>query len=227
VSVNCRRHRSPREDPRAEGADLPDDRALRVAVIVIGHIMWLSGAALRILRGHRAHSIRSQAPLLVQYYPPLVWIPLLVSVLVPHERLELDDAFQLGGVALALASALLAAWAMWGLGRSYGIRCDLFAGHHLRTDGPFRLIRHPMYLGVIGYHVGASLALEDPALLLATALLVLPYTALRIAAEEDTLRQGFGEGYRRYAERVPQLLPWPRPSPGGASAPRPEGRSAL
>ena len=42
-------------------------------------------------------------------------------------------SLRLAGLALAVASAVFAAWAMWSLGKSYGIRMDLFDGHRLVT----------------------------------------------------------------------------------------------
>ena len=83
---------------------------------------------------------------------------------------------------------------------------DLFEGHHLRTGGAYRLGRHPMYLGILGYHVGASLALESLFLLGATLLVVLPFTVIRIVAEERVLAVGFGDAFERYCVRTPALL---------------------
>jgi len=97
---------------------------------------------------------------------------------------------------------------MWSLGRSYGIRMDVFEDHQLKTDGPYALVRHPMYLGIVLFHLGASLTLQSPLLLAATALFVVPFTQIRIRAEEKVLQDAFGERYLRYAERVPRLVPF-------------------
>lgn len=187
-----------------------DDRAVRIAIIVIGHVMWLSTAALRVLRGQRGHRLRAEVPWLIRYYPPLVWIPFLAPTLFVRTEHEVADELQLAGVAGALAGALFATWGMWSLGRAYGIGVDLFAGHRLKTDGPFAIVRHLMYLGILVYNIGASLALQSVLLLALTALAVLPYTAARIVYEERVLREGFGEAYAVYARRVPALLPLPR-----------------
>ena len=187
-----------------------DDRALRVAIIVIGHGIWLSTAALRVLRGQRAHGLRADVPWLVRYYPPLVWIPFLVPTLLVRTEHEIADELQAVGVAVALAGSAFAAWGMWSLGRAYGIGVDLFEGHRLKTDGPFAVVRHPMYLGILVYHLGAALALQSVLLLALTALVVLPYTAARIAYEDRVLREGFGEAYLAYARRTPALLPLSR-----------------
>ncbi len=184
-----------------------DDRSLRIAVLVAAHLIFLSAGALRILRGQRAHLLVADAPWWIQYYPPLVWLPFVVAYVQPL-AIDLNQTLRLVGLAVAVTSAAFAAWAMWSLGRSYGIRMDVFEGHSLKTDGPYALVRHPMYLGIVLFHVGASLAMESPLLLVATALFVAPFTALRISAEENVLKDAFGERYLRYAEHVPALIPF-------------------
>jgi protein-S-isoprenylcysteine O-methyltransferase Ste14 len=184
-----------------------DDRSLRIAVLLAAHLIFLSAGALRILRGQRAHLLVADAPWWIQYYPPLVWLPFVVAYVQPL-AIDLDQTLRLVGLTVAVTAAAFAALAMWSLGRSYGIRMDVFEGHSLKTDGPYALVRHPMYLGIVLFNVGASLALESPLLLVATALFVAPFTAFRISAEEKVLKDAFGERYLRYAERVPALIPF-------------------
>lgn len=183
-----------------------DDRQLKIAVLLAAHAIFLSAAALRILRGQRGHQLTNQAPWVVQYYPPLVWLPFLVAYVQPF-AIDLDQNLQFAGLVLGILSALFAAWAMWSLGKSYGIRTDIFEGHRLVTTGPYAIVRHPMYLGIVLYHLGASLVLQSPFLLALTALVIAPYTAIRIAYEERALRQAFGERYAAYQSEVPPLLP--------------------
>ena len=186
-----------------------DARTLKIAVLVAAHAIFLSAAALRILRGRRGHQLTAQAPGWIQYYPPLVWVPFLLAYFQPFP-VDLDQTAQVAGLALATVSALFAAWAMWSLGTSYGIRTDIFEGHRLVTSGPHAIVRHPMYLGIVLYYVGATLVLRSPLLLVLTALVVAPYTAIRIAYEERALHLAFGEGYTAYQARVPALLPFVR-----------------
>lgn len=190
-----------------------DDRTIRIALLLAAHVIFLSAAALRIVRGQRGHLLRTEAPWWIQYYPPLVWIPFVLAyaqvawlpTLMPG--VPLADGFQLAGLGIAVLSAVFAAWGMWTLGRSYGIRLDLFHGHTLKTDGAFALVRHPMYLGIVTFHVGAALALESVPLLVLSAVVVVPLTLARIAAEERVLREAF-TSYADYARRVPALVPF-------------------
>ena len=120
--------------------------------------MWLSTAALRFLRSDRAPAAPRRSRL-IELYPYLVWIPLVLATFFATGQMELGQTWQLAGVGIALAGSLLAAWAMW-------------------TSR-----RYPKYVGILDYHVGAALALESVSLLAATALIVVPYTAARVAAE--------------------------------------------
>jgi protein-S-isoprenylcysteine O-methyltransferase Ste14 len=186
-----------------------DDRAFRIGVLLAAHLIFLSAFALRILRGQRGHLLRSQAAWWLQYYPPLVWLPFLVAYAVPLS-LELSDGIQAAGLAVAVIAALFAAWAMWSLGRGYGIRMDLFEGHQLVTGGPYRVVRHPMYLGIFAFHVGATLAMQSLLLLGATFVYVVPFTAARIVAEEKVLLAGFGAKWTAFTSRVPAFVPFAR-----------------
>ena len=189
-----------------------DDHGLRIAVLLSAHVIFLSAATLRIVRGQRGHLLRTEAAWWIQYYPPLVWVPFVLlyaqvawlPALIPAA--DLARAAQLAGFTLALSSALFAAWGMWTLGRSYGIRLDLFAGHALKTDGVFALVRHPMYLGIVLFNIGAAITLESLALLVLTAIVVMPFTIARMAAEDAVLREAFGTRHVEYARQVPALM---------------------
>ncbi|HUQ42592.1 MAG TPA: isoprenylcysteine carboxylmethyltransferase family protein [Candidatus Limnocylindrales bacterium] len=186
-----------------------DDRTLKIAVLLAAHVIFLSAGALRLIRGQRGHQLVAKAPWWIQYYPPLVWVPFLVAYFQPL-AIDIDQSLQLAGLALAIVAAIFGAWGMWSLGKSYGIRLDIFDGHRLKTDGPYAFVRHPMYLGIVLYHLGATLVLQSPLLLALTALVIVPFTWVRIAHEERALREAFGERYARYQETVPALLPFAR-----------------
>jgi len=68
-------------------------------------------------------------------------------------------------------------------------------------------VRHPRYFGIVVFHLGAAVALESIPLPVLTAIVVVPLTLARIAAEEAVLREGFGTRHVEYARRVPALMP--------------------
>ena len=73
---------------------------------------------------------------------------------------------------------------------------------HLVVDGPNRLTRNPMYLGMLLALAGWAVWLGNGAALLALPLFVAVLNTLQIRPEEAALRARFGADYVRYAQRV-------------------------
>ena len=83
------------------------------------------------------------------------------------------------------------------------------AQHVLVERGPYRLVRHPIYLAGLLLAAGSFLAHPSPA----SACLGGGFAVgvvLKAWLEERALRGVLGEEYARYAARVPALIPWPR-----------------
>ena len=186
---------------------MDEERLIRIVVVLAGHLIFLSAGALRILRGTREHRISANAPWWLQYYPPLVWLPLLVAVFARPLQVPLGSGLALAGVVIAVSAGAFGAAGMWSLGRGYGIGLDIFADAPLVTRGVHGVVRHPMYLGIVVYHLGAAVALGSGFLLLATVLYVVPYTLVRIRAEDHVLSEGFGPAFEDYRRRVAGLVP--------------------
>jgi protein-S-isoprenylcysteine O-methyltransferase Ste14 len=91
------------------------------------------------------------------------------------------------------------------LGRCFGV---LPAARGLVTNGPYGVVRHPVYLGEIGAFVG--LAVAAPTARNAILLLALVVSqAVRMMLEERTLEEAFPD-YENYARRIPRVIPSPR-----------------
>ena len=77
-------------------------------------------------------------------------------------------------------------------------------GHKVIDTGPYRYIRHPMYIGFIFVNIGTPLLLGSWWGLCPAGVLII-LMIVRILFEEKTLSKGL-EGYNRYIERVPYRL---------------------
>ena len=110
----------------------------------------------------------------------------------------------LGG-AVMLAAAGLLAWALL-VFRSWRLLARIEKGHQLCTTGPFRLVRHPIYLAFTLLAVGTFLWVPTVLVLVGVVLVALTGD-LRARAEERLLCDVFGDEYRAYQRRVARTVP--------------------
>jgi protein-S-isoprenylcysteine O-methyltransferase Ste14 len=92
------------------------------------------------------------------------------------------------------------------LGRFYSRRVRTLTDHEVVTGGPYRLVRHPAYTGVIMAHTGMTVVLLNVASALTLVLLVVPAFLWRIRVEERLLLQ-LSE-YAEFAHGRRRLLPY-------------------
>jgi protein-S-isoprenylcysteine O-methyltransferase Ste14 len=80
-------------------------------------------------------------------------------------------------------------------------------GHELITSGPYALVRHPIYTGLLLAFVGCAMARGEWRGLLAV---VLVFVALwrKLRLEEKWMRAHFGAPYETYSRRVAALVPY-------------------
>ena len=111
------------------------------------------------------------------------------------------------GIGVMAAGIALRIWSMLVLGRFFTRTLRVGPDQVVVRAGPYRLIRHPGYLGDIAMWIGAGLAGGSivSAALIAVATLV-TYRQ-RIDAEEAMLLDAFGDRYREYVRQTWRLLP--------------------
>lgn len=117
------------------------------------------------------------------------------------------DAVRWTGVALFLAGGALRLWPVFVLGKRFSGLVAIQEGHQLVTDGPYRLVRNPSYLGLLISVTGWALAFRS-VLGLVLAALFLPPLIARMAAEERLLASQFGAAYDAYRARTWRLVPY-------------------
>lgn len=142
-----------------------------------------------------------------------LWIALEVTLDGPRLSRLLDttpSALAWASVPVVWLGGSLAVWSKLTLGRYFSGTFAVKEGHRLITHGPYRLVRHPIYLGLVLMLLALALQMNS---LVALAALALPMTLmlrLQIREEERLFAETMGEDFARYRRRVPALVPWPR-----------------
>jgi len=110
------------------------------------------------------------------------------------------------GIALTWTGVAFAIWARYSIGENWSGRVTVKIDHQLIQSGPYSLVRHPIYSGLLLANVGAALFIGRWRCLL--ALLIFLAEISRKAAKEETLMLAeFGEKYEEYRRRSGFLLP--------------------
>lgn len=110
-------------------------------------------------------------------------------------------------VLLAAGSVWLTLSAIRTLGKQWNLRAALVEGHRLVTGGPYRIVRHPIYAGMIGMLLATGLSHSRWPALLAGLAFAMGGTAVRMRDEESLLRAAFGREFEEYRRAVPAFLP--------------------
>jgi protein-S-isoprenylcysteine O-methyltransferase Ste14 len=116
-------------------------------------------------------------------------------------------ALVVAGVAVMSAGIVLRLWAIAVLGRFFRVVVIVQEGHRVISDGPYRVIRHPAYTGLLLVAAGYGVALGS--LLGLVCAVVIPFLGMlpRILVEEAELERGLGDDYRRYEQETWRLVP--------------------
>ena len=144
-------------------------------------------------------------------FVPLLVIGLLSAYLPAYTERKgwwvLDgEAVRWLGVFLYVAGGALRIWPIFVLGRRFSGLVAIQPGHELVTDGIYRIIRHPSYLGMFILMFGWALSFRSGIGIILTALMIPPILS-RIRSEENLLREQFGEQYDVYCRRTARLIP--------------------
>jgi protein-S-isoprenylcysteine O-methyltransferase Ste14 len=178
-------------------------------------MFWLAAAAYFAIR--RPGSAGAKLIHFVRTLLPEPWLLVVAPVLlllvarVPHAVWRdlhfWSTATAIAGAACVVASVALMCWARLAIGDMWAGRPLVQDQHDLRTSGPYRIVRHPIYTGIAGVALGGMLV-GGFGELIAVFVGALLFVAWRVAAEERMMIATFGDRYRTYRRHVPALVPF-------------------
>jgi protein-S-isoprenylcysteine O-methyltransferase Ste14 len=111
------------------------------------------------------------------------------------------------GAAAMIAGLLFAVWAREHLGRNWSQAVTIKRGHELITTGPYAVVRHPIYTGMLAGLLGTAIALSQVRGFIACVLFFVMFW-LKLRKEEQWMRSQFGETYISYAHQTAALVPY-------------------
>jgi protein-S-isoprenylcysteine O-methyltransferase Ste14 len=111
------------------------------------------------------------------------------------------------GVVLCVAGLTFCIWARLTLGRNWSGAITFKEGHELIERGPYRLVRHPIYTGLIAMFVATVIVLGHVAGIAGLVLLFVSFW-IKLSAEEKVMLKQFPDRYAAYQHRVKRIVPF-------------------
>jgi protein-S-isoprenylcysteine O-methyltransferase len=140
----------------------------------------------------------------------VIWVLFarLVSPTLMFERILPDTAFfVLTGLLVTCAGLGFAVQARVHLGKFWSGRPSIRIDHKIIRTGPYRVVRHPIYTGLLLGMTGTAIALGY-FWAICTIFLLLVVFIMKIRLEEKFLEEEFGEEYVSYKHEVKALIPF-------------------
>jgi protein-S-isoprenylcysteine O-methyltransferase len=164
-------------------------------------------SATRRSRGDGVRQDRSTLRLLWLVIIASVGAGVFVALRWPAAALSDHDLFRVLGLILFIAGLVLRWWAIIVLGRFFTVDVQIARDHELVEVGPFGLVRHPSYTGVLLAFLGFALSLVNWAALVVILLPITVAFVRRMNVEEEALASALGETYLNYMRRTKRLVP--------------------
>ena len=138
-----------------------------------------------------------------------VWVirrPWFTPMFPPNRSLEI--ALSILTMVLAVTSVWFCGAAVRTLGKQWSLAARVLEGHKLVTEGPYNVVRNPIYTGMFGMLLASGFAVSHW-LGLSIAIVVFAIgTFIRVRSEEKLLREAFGAEFDEYARKVPAVIPF-------------------
>jgi protein-S-isoprenylcysteine O-methyltransferase Ste14 len=138
-----------------------------------------------------------------------VWVSITIAFVFGYGGIgRLPDWVFYPGIFLMLLGVVVRQWAIAVLGRFFSYDVRVVKDHRVVERGPYRLVRHPSYTGVLITFIGLSLAVQSlGALLVLLAVFIVSY-GYRMRVEEKALLSELGQDYASYMKRTKRLIPY-------------------
>lgn len=179
-----------------------------IAMLLINSIWFLSEILINLL----TRSKKSEAKSHDQNSLGKIWIVIALSittgVFIAFSYPGFSTVKYFSGIALMIIGMTLRLFTVFSLKSLFTADVAIHHNHKLKTDGLFKIIRHPSYSGSLLTFLGLGLTLGNWLSLLIVFLPVLCVFLYRINIEEKALMDNFKDEYVDYQKKTKKLVPY-------------------
>jgi len=147
------------------------------------------------------------------------WLPLIIAILLlgpgdwyGHSRLrenfiEHTDLVGIIGLSISVIGAIIACTSRYSLGKNWSLSVQRKENHQFIQTGIYKIVRHPIYTGLLLLFIGNAIIVGDYRAILAVLIVFISFW-LKLKKEEKLLTETFGAEYKEYKNRTKALIPY-------------------
>jgi protein-S-isoprenylcysteine O-methyltransferase Ste14 len=181
--------------------------AVAFAIMLTAFGLGELSQAMRLRRGAHTVDLLGEVWFRLLFVAAVLTLPLCLSV-APGEIIPGRFVLFVLGSVFAWLGLLLRWWSILVLGRYFTVVVRTSADQVVVERGPYRVLRHPSYTGLLVALTGVGLVLANWVGALASLALMLAALVYRIRIEERALLSALGEGYLNFARGRARLVPF-------------------
>lgn len=176
-----------------------------VGWILIRIYFQMKGPTLEIIsRRHVRRERLSYALVSISFAPIFIYV---FSRLLDFAHFPIPDEARYLGGAIGIAGSALLWWTHAALGKNWSGVLEIAKDHALVTQGPYRLVRHPMYSAFFLMGTGVLLLSANWLVGMINLAAVSGMYLTRVSDEEKMMVEQFGDSYRAYMSKTGRLVP--------------------
>ena len=181
------------------------------------HLTWLILIAYWLISGIRAKKVKSQESFLSRFFQ--YWLPLIAAALllgpgewfghslirenfVPHSNLV-----GIIGLLICVSGAIIACWSRYLLGANWSLSVQEKESHELIQQGMYKIVRHPIYTGLLLLFTGNAIIVGDYRGIIAVGIVFISFW-WKLKKEEKVLTAIFKHQYTDYQKKTKALIPF-------------------
>lgn len=180
-------------------------------------VTWLIVLTYWFISGLSAKKVEHQETLskrFVQY-----WLPLIIAILLlgpgdwfGHSWLRenfVEHTNLVGtiGLSISIIGAIIACTSRFMLGKNWSLSVQKKEDHQLVQNGIYKIVRHPIYTGLLLLFIGNAIIVGDYRAIIAVIIVFVSFW-LKLKKEEKLLTETFGNQYTEYKKRTKALIPY-------------------
>jgi protein-S-isoprenylcysteine O-methyltransferase Ste14 len=180
-------------------------------------VIWLVVLMYWFISGLGAKKVESQESFLkrfVQY-----WLPLIIAILLlgpgnwfghswlRENFIEHTNFVGIIGLSTCIIGAIIACMSRYLLGKNWSLSIQRKENHQLIQSGIYKVIRHPIYLGLLLLFIGNAIIVGDYRGIIAIVIVFVSFW-IKLKKEEKLLAETFGNQYAEYKKQTKALIPY-------------------